>query len=505
MRLSLRSPVATLAVLSCLLALAFLGARGIWEPDEGRYTNVGLNMLHSGDWLTPRRNHETGHWTKPPLTYWAIAASVGAFGERPWAARLPAALAYLGCIGLVFALARALFPGRRPLALAAAAIYATMLMPFAASQQITTDYLLALWETLAMWAFVRARTAPSPVHGRAWTALMWAGLALAFLTKGPPGLLPLAVMLVYNALMPGPRRRTLQVSGLAVFVLLALPWYVAVVLDTPGLLHYLAGDEVVGRIATDDFGRNGEWYGWLKIYLPTLLLGTLPWTWPLLRAVRALPRLARDAWRDRRLREREAARLLLALWWLLPLAVFCLARSRLPLYLLPLFAPLALLVAVQREHDGRTLPRWRWLFAWGALLLGLKLAVAWMPTHKDSAAWAREIRRIHPAPLREVVFVQDMARYGLRLELDAEVEKISLAPWPPRERFNPEYDSDLDHELVEHEPDQLWICKRQDWPQVLAALHARGYGARALGRPYYGRLFFEVVRKPERPEAITGR
>lgn len=494
---SSRSSILWLALLGGLLAFAFLGTRGIWEPDEGRYTNVGVNMLQDGDWLTPRRNHETGHWTKPPLTYWAIAASIGAFGERAWAARLPSALAYLGCVALVFALARALFPERRPLAPAAAAIYASMLLPFAASQQVTTDYLLALWETLAMWAFVRARAAPSPARGRAWMGLMWGALALAFLTKGPPGLLPLAVMLVCNALLPGPRRRALQVSGLLVFALLALPWYVAVVLDTPGLLRYLVGSEVVGRIATDEFGRNGQWYGWLGIYLPTLLLGTLPWTWPLLRAVWALPPLLRQAWHDRALREHEAARGLLLLWWLLPLAVFCLARSRLPLYLLPLFAPLALLVAAQRDREGRAAPRWRGLFAWAALLVGLKLALAMMPTHKDSAAWAREIRRIHPAALREVVFLQDMARYGLRLELGTEVEKIALAPLPALpDRFNPEYDADLDHELAEHESAQLWVCRQRDWARVLAALRVRGYAARVLGRPYYGRLFFEVVPVP---------
>ena len=65
----LRSPAAWIALLACVLALAGLGLRGIWDPDEGRYTNVALNMLDSGDWLNPHRNHEVGHWTKPPLTY----------------------------------------------------------------------------------------------------------------------------------------------------------------------------------------------------------------------------------------------------------------------------------------------------------------------------------------------------------------------------------------------------------------------------------------------------
>src|SRR5687768_9731975 len=129
----LRSPAFRIAALALLLAFGFLGSRGIWDPDEGRYTNVALNMLDSGDWLNPRRNHEVGHWTKPPLTYWAIAASVGVFGKNPWAARLPAALAYLVSIWLAWRVARRLAPGAAP---QAAVIYATMLFTLGASQLI---------------------------------------------------------------------------------------------------------------------------------------------------------------------------------------------------------------------------------------------------------------------------------------------------------------------------------------------------------------------------------
>ena len=70
----LRSPGFWIALLATTLALALLGGRGIWDPDEGRYTNVAMHMLDSGDWLNPRRSDEVGHWTKPPLTYWAIAS-----------------------------------------------------------------------------------------------------------------------------------------------------------------------------------------------------------------------------------------------------------------------------------------------------------------------------------------------------------------------------------------------------------------------------------------------
>ena len=73
----LRSPGFWIGALAVVLALALLGHRGIWDPDEGRYTNVALHMLSSGDWIDPHRSTEVGHWTKPPLTYWAIASAVG--------------------------------------------------------------------------------------------------------------------------------------------------------------------------------------------------------------------------------------------------------------------------------------------------------------------------------------------------------------------------------------------------------------------------------------------
>lgn len=484
----LRSPAAWIALLACVLALAGLGLRGIWDPDEGRYTNVALNMLDSGDWLNPHRSHEVGHWTKPPLTYWAIASSVGLLGHTPFAARLPSALAYLLIVGLAWRTARRLAPGGERIA---ALAYATMLLPFASSQLITTDPFLAACQALAMHAFVEARFGDrSP---RRWLALMWAAFGLAFLTKGPPALLPLLAIVAFDLLRGARvRHRLFDIAGLALFVLLALPWYVAVIRGNPGLLHYFIGDEVYNRIATDEFGRHGEWYGWLQVYLPTLLFGSLPWTPALLRWARGLPADLRR-WRGREARQADPAGLLLALWVLLPLLVFCIARSRLPLYLLPLFLPLALLVARQWVAEGRRLPHWGWIVAWAALLLGLKFVAATMDTSKDAAAWARAIRARVPGPIYEVNAIDDLPRYGLHLELGVEVERLSLAPQRDAPRFNPAYDDDLARELAEREPDVVWHTPTAHLPKVRERVEAFGYRIEPLGAPYRDRVIFRIV------------
>lgn len=472
-------------VMVLTLALAFLGSRGIWDPDEGRYTNVAVNMLDSGDWLNPRRNDEIGHWTKPPLTYWAIASSVGVLGRNPWAARLPIALAYLLCVWLTWRIARRLAPGTET---PAAVVYATMLLPFGASQLVTTDFDLAACETLAVWAFVEARWGKT--HPRMWIVLMWVAFALAFLAKGPPGLLPLPVIVLCDWLLPG-RRRALEITGVVLFAVLALPWYAAVVLNNPGLFEYFIGDEVVNRIATNAFGRNGQWYGWLAVYTPTLVLGTMPWTPSLWRWTRGLPaRIGR--WRDPGARDQDAAMLLLAIWVLLPLLVFCLARSRLPLYVLPVFVPLAILIAIQRQGERRGLPHWAWLAAWCGALLALKLGAAAWPSHKNAAEWSDVLRSRTSDAIHEVVFIEDMARYGLRLHLNAEVEKVSLLPVPGA-RFNPTFDEDLATELGESEPGVVYITKQALWDEIRSRIEAKGYRVETLGRPYRERVMFTVA------------
>jgi 4-amino-4-deoxy-L-arabinose transferase-like glycosyltransferase len=484
----IRSPALWIALLAALLALAWLGGRGIWDPDEGRYTNVALNMLDSGDWLNPHRNHEVGHWTKPPLTYWAIASSIGMAGHTAFAARLPSALAYLLVTWLAWRTARRLVPGAETMA---ALAYATMLLPFASSQLITTDPLLAACQALAMHAFVEARFG-DPAHPRRWIALMWAGFGLAFLTKGPPALLPLLAVVGFDLLGTRPRgHRLFDAVGMLVFVLLAAPWYAAVIHGNPGLLQYFIGDEVYNRIATNEFGRHGEWYGWLKVYLPTLLLGSLPWTPALIRWAIGLPTSVR-AWRDRDTRHAERAQLLLALWVLLPLLVFCIARSRLPLYLLPLFLPLSLLVARQRQLTGRGLPHPGWIVGWALLLLALKLAAAQMATPKDAAAWAREIRARVAGPIYEVNSIDDLPRYGLHLELGAEVERVSLQPLA-EPRINPDYDEDLARELAEREPDVVWLTRVERFGEARTRIEALGYRVEVLGAPYSGRMIFRIL------------
>lgn len=465
-----------------LLALLFLGARGLWDPDEGRYTNVALNMLDTGNWLFPQRTDGIGHWTKPPLTYWAIATSIATFGANAWAARFPSALAYLLCVWLVRQISSRLIPERRN---ETALLFATMFMPAGASQLITTDFILAACETLAVCGYVCARFGtPSPWQRRGWWLLMWLGFGLAFLTKGPPGLLPALALVVFALWVrddaPRPRDWPVHVLGALLFAAVALPWYLVVTQRTPGLLQYFTGSEVVDRVASDVHRRNGEWYGWLVVYGPTLLIGAFPWTWPVLRWFGSLPASFKRWWGNAAVRRSEAGDVLIALWILLPLLVFCLSRSRLPLYVLPLFPALA--IAAMRMRRGPALPNWWWMVA---LVAAMKIGSMLIPATLDVRTFVGEIHaRTGDVPVKRVVFIDDTQRYALHLYLGlpARIERVSMDA-KPQARFNPDFDRSAADELAmfRGDPGVLWVTKLRHWPQVQQWMVERGAHSVLLG------------------------
>jgi len=395
-----------LTLLALVVAFAWQGMRGLSDPDEGRYAEVAREMLASGDVLHPQLEGHP-HYTKPPLSYWAIAAGLRVLGPNEWAVRLFQSVAYAATILLVALTASSLWG--RSSGILAGVIYSTFLLPFVAASIVTTDTLLTLWEALAVYAFFRGRRTPFSLSRWIFPALTGLAFGLAFLTKGPPALLFLLALIVWRFSPAGRKHSGAPVfSGLGWVLLLVtgLGWFIYVVTTTDGLMSYFLGEEVVGRIAGQHH-RNAGWLGAVKIYLPILLLGALPWSvaWPVMwhrrRGLFALGHI----W------SRRPVLWALILLFAVPLAVFSLSRSRLPLYLLPLFIPLAL--ATTRGLDGilgrdsKNLPqfwrriRWRLsLSGWVLLLLTLRVGYARFPNEADARAL---VARLPVAEAREIV------------------------------------------------------------------------------------------------------
>ena len=457
-------------LLAAVMVLAFQGSRGLIEPDEGRYTNVALQILQHDDWISLYRNRDSLHFTKPPLTYWSIAASVSAFGHNEWAVRLPMALALLASVMLAFRLGRLFMPARPwlpPLFLLASPV------AYLAANTVNTDSILAALTTAGVTCYALVQFGG---RSRLWLDAMWLAFGLAFLTKGPPALLPLLAVAVF-AIWHGQAKDLFRPLGILAFVLVGLGWYAVVVQRHPGLLEYFLGHEVVARIASDTHKRHSQWYGAFEIYVPTLLLGTLPALAARLAYRRQTPPASRDLRQTR----------FLWLWLLLPLTVFFLAKSRLPLYILGLMVPATLLLCRRLEHAplGKTFTAA--IAVWLGLLLALKgLAPVLVHDKKDSREFSTAIRPLLPGDPRQFVFVEDMSRNGLNLYFGADIKKVSFTP-RPKPISDSAYDSSLAQELAQPADARVFIFKREIEQRFLREGAAAGIAPRKLGEWIEGR------------------
>ena len=75
------TPRALLIAPAFLAAFAFQGSRGLYETSEGCYAECAREMIESGNYLEPTLGYRP-HWTKPPMTYWAIAAGIRLAGLK---------------------------------------------------------------------------------------------------------------------------------------------------------------------------------------------------------------------------------------------------------------------------------------------------------------------------------------------------------------------------------------------------------------------------------------
>jgi 4-amino-4-deoxy-L-arabinose transferase len=401
-----KRPWVGLLALGLLLGFAFQGSRGLWSPDEGRYADGALQMIDSGNYLVPAYSPDRINLSKPPATYWAIAGAVKVFGRNTWAVRTPYAVAFVLTIMLLYAIGRILLPEKPWLP---GLVYGCAAFPFLASNIVSTDVLLTLFEALAALGFVRLSFGDRQRTHRLDAVLMWLGLGLAFLTKGPPGLILLLAIIPFVVVRDGWRGlgRVFQPLGIAVFLASGLIWYAIVVLHDPGALHYFLHREIYQRLFTGAQQRHPGPFGWAVVYLPTLVIGSLPW-WPA---------LCRNWHRPGPLRNlqpwlrRHPVESFLLLWLLVPLLMFCLAQSRLPLYVLPLFLPISLLLAFKlRDRIDLGKPKQLVLLGvWILALLAVKGGVAYFvhPAADNRLVAQQLLAIVQPGAYDAVVFVEN--------------------------------------------------------------------------------------------------
>lgn len=335
-----------LLLLGAVLFLPRLGTPSLWDIDEGNNAEAAREMLESGNWVVPTFNFEL-RVDKPALLYWLQIAAYQLFGVNEFAARLPSALAAILTMLLAYELARALFGDARQ-GLLAGVILGSSLLVAGAARFANPDALLHATTVLTMlgiWQSVGLGRRP-------YWLLTGAGMGLAVLAKGPVGIV-LPGLVAFLFILFTRRWRMLNPRWMAlstlVVLLIALPWYVWVGVETKAA--FLKGfffTHNVGRYLQPMERHGGPVY----YYLVVLLLGFAPWSvllGPTVAASIAEQRRAGPSSGERLL---SSAHVFLWCWFATYVVFFSLGQTKLPNYILPAYAPLAVLTA-------RYLERWR--------------------------------------------------------------------------------------------------------------------------------------------------
>jgi 4-amino-4-deoxy-L-arabinose transferase-like glycosyltransferase len=396
-------------ILLIAVAIRFftMGAYPLFDNTESRYAEIARKMVETNIWVMPQYHYGVPFWAKPPLSTWSSAITMELFGINEFAVRLASFIFSFGIFLLVYNLA--IKKNGRGYALSSSVILWTTPAFFIISGGVMTDPSLAFSTTLAMAAFWNAAFGAS--GRRVWGYTFFIALGIGLLAKGPIAIvltmLPIGVWVLWRKKWSEVRHNFPWVTGSLLMLAIAVPWYIAAELYTPGFLKYfLIGEHVMRFI---DSGWHGDLYGhehsvfrgavWLY-WLAT----TFPWCIIFIKALLKDKSKAygikNDGWRS-----------YLMLWALTPMVFFTLAGSILWTYVLPGIPAFALLLGeIINEHAGEKNVR-RQTLAAGLLLPVLFLGVVIFAKPLEVAKCQKEVVEGYyhdrPSPESRLVYLFD--------------------------------------------------------------------------------------------------
>jgi 4-amino-4-deoxy-L-arabinose transferase-like glycosyltransferase len=313
------------------LFLCRAGAMPLTDPDEGRYALIARQMATSGDWLVPRL-FGLPYLEKPPLLYWLTATMFRMFGTGELSARLAPGLAAAFGVAVTGWFARSFSSTAGVLASATLALCAIYV---ALARTLVTDTTFTVMLAAALFSFFKHRETPGPSNR--WALAFWISLALATLSKGPVAIVIGGLVIAIDAILGRSLKSLFErrlIASSPIFLGIALPWFAMIQARYPTFLSFYLWKEHLERAAGSEHAAPFYWF------VPWLLGGLMPWT-PF--AVVAAPfwwRLSHE-----RSLEGRAARFLLV-WAATVFAFFSAAGGKLATYILPMFPPLAVLLAM---------------------------------------------------------------------------------------------------------------------------------------------------------------
>ena len=369
-------PSRTILVIVAAFLIALLGSLPLlsrYHFDEGWYTNAAIEMVRTGDFLTPRYADGSARFRKPIMTYWVLAASYTTMGIGLVASRLPFLLAGGMVLWVTYRIGRSA-TGDSHTGLAAAAILASNIEFMESATKSTPDILQCLLLTLSIWGAVEIIFQQR--RESRWYALLYVGAGMAIATKGILAVVFLLFVWGYARFVlmtNGGERRIMHRGWLGAGIVIALAWFM-------GLLLF-QGSSAISTMFEDQIGERLE--GAHTFVLTNILLYVLtplrffaPWIVLLVIAV-----MTQRDFMFQEIRRQKPLIWFAFGWFLVNVILFSLGNLMRSRYLLPTYPLLSVLIAdllvrhLQSPAQLRAVTTTIRLAMWTALGLGLVVAM----------------------------------------------------------------------------------------------------------------------------------
>jgi 4-amino-4-deoxy-L-arabinose transferase-like glycosyltransferase len=259
--------IVILFVLAVFIPFAFSNW-GLTESSEARYAEISREMYQSGDYLHPRLLG-IQHFHKPPVTYYITALGYAIFGVNEYGVRFFLQIALLAQVLLVFLIAQLLYKDRK-LSLAAALIYFSYPVVQFASKNLTTDAYLTTFIFSSIYFFIRYHAENRKLL---FLYLFYFFCGLAFLTKGPVGILPQLFFAISYVRFNKIRMRFgfHQIAGIVFCIILCASWFSILLLESESFLDYFVNYQLVHRVSGNVFNRSEPFWYYLMVMPPLAL------------------------------------------------------------------------------------------------------------------------------------------------------------------------------------------------------------------------------------------
>ena len=317
-----------LLILSILIYFSNLGATSIYVLDEAKNAGCAMEMYNRHDLIVPTFNGIL-RTDKPPLHYYFMMLSYSIFGVVPLAARFFSAFAGVLLIALLYRNVYTWY-GTRAAWMSSLVVLSSIQLTIQFHLAVPDPYLILLLFA-SLCSFYNGY-----YHDKSTIRWFYIYAGLGFLAKGLiavvlPGLIVLIFVMMTQPIRWATFARLRLLSGILWFCCIALPWYIAVGVQTKGAwLQGFFYEHNVERYTSTMEGHHGFPLAPLAI----LFLSLLPFSLFVIQAIK-------KAWT---FRQTNPALLFCLIVVVVFIAFFSFSKTILPSYPAPAIPFLAIII-----------------------------------------------------------------------------------------------------------------------------------------------------------------